>query len=137
MEFCDQQTLQSKLDLVWDLLRSRYPAGLHYVLSCLREVAMGLEYLHTLGLVHGDLKDNNVLLQSTRSNARGFTCKVADLGCCRLLSLGKMDVAGVTTHWDWYYPDNRDCLLCSSRTAQRWHSDTGVMEQFGYAPPSE
>lgn len=97
MEYCDQQTLQSKLDLVWALLRSRYPAGLHYVISCLREIAMGLEYLHTLGLVHGDLKDNNVLLQSTRSNARGFTCKIADLGCSRLLSLGKMDVAGVTT----------------------------------------
>lgn len=58
---------------------------------------MGVEYLHTLGPVHGDLKDNNVLLHSTRSNSRGFTCKVADLGCSRLLSLGKLDAPEVTT----------------------------------------
>lgn len=97
MEFCDQRTLHCKLELIWDLLRTRYPAGLRYVLSCLREVAMGLEYLHTLGLVHGDLKGNNILLQSTRSNVRGFTCKIADLGCSRLLSLEKAGLAEVTS----------------------------------------
>ncbi len=89
MEFCDQKTLESKLKVAWGLLLKNPEAGMRWILSCLLEIAMAMEYLHSLGLVHGDLKANNVLLQSTRSNARGFTCKVADLGCCRLLSTAR------------------------------------------------
>ena len=38
--------------------------------------AAGVDYLHTSGLIHGDLKSANVLLRSTGTDARGFTCKV-------------------------------------------------------------
>ncbi len=121
MEYCDQRTLRCKLKVVWDLLRSQYPAGLHYVLSCLRDIAMGAEYLHTLGLVHGDLKDSNVLLQSTRSNPRGFTCKVADLGCSRLLSLGQLDAAEVTTQTKGTACYAAPELLRDGTLTQVWH----------------
>jgi serine/threonine protein kinase len=38
--------------------------------------AAGVDYLHTSGLIHGDLKTANVLLRSTGTDSRGFTCKV-------------------------------------------------------------
>lgn len=60
-------------------------AGLRWILQCMIEVAGGLQHMHLMGLVHGDLKCNNIVLQSTRSDPRGFHCKIADMGCSRLL----------------------------------------------------
>lgn len=46
------------------------------MLRCLLEIVFGMEYLHSLSIVHGDLKCANVLCKSSTSDARGFTCKV-------------------------------------------------------------
>jgi len=52
------------------------------LLLCMMDVAAGMCYLHSINLLHGDLKSANVLLKScsaTGSNPRGFTCKVSYL----------------------------------------------------------
>ena len=46
-----------------------------YVFKSLQDIATGMQYLHGLGIVHGDLKAANVLLKSTNTDARGFICK--------------------------------------------------------------
>ena len=49
------------------------------ILLCLVDIAAGMSYLHSIGLLHSDLKGGNVLLKScapTKSDPRGFVCKV-------------------------------------------------------------
>jgi hypothetical protein len=49
------------------------------MLLCLIDVSAGMSYLHSIGLLHSDLKGANVLLKScavTSSDPRGFLCKV-------------------------------------------------------------
>ena len=49
------------------------------MLLCLIDVSAGMSYLHSIGLLHSDLKGANVLLKScavTASDPRGFLCKV-------------------------------------------------------------
>ena len=43
------------------------------MLRCLIDIAAGMEYLHSLGVIHGDLKGANCLLKSTACDPRGFT----------------------------------------------------------------
>ena len=51
-----------------------------HVLMCLLDVASAMAYLHSVGVLHGDLKSANVLLKSTATDLRGYVCKLADFG---------------------------------------------------------
>lgn len=47
---------------------------------CLLDIAAGMDYLHSLGILHSDLKAANVLLRTVTPSAfdpRGCVCKVA------------------------------------------------------------
>jgi serine/threonine protein kinase len=69
------------------------PRDIASIWACLKDVASGLDYLHGLGVMHGDLKPANVLLKSTTSDPRGFVCKVSDFGLSRVLDAGSTHVS--------------------------------------------
>ena len=49
------------------------------ILLCLLDIAAGMDYLHSLGILHSDLKAANVLLRTVAPSAfdpRGCACKV-------------------------------------------------------------
>ncbi|KAL4442739.1 hypothetical protein ABPG77_006733 [Micractinium sp. CCAP 211/92] len=55
------------------------------VLRMLLDAAQGLEYLASLGVVHGDVKAANVLISTGCGTKRGWQAKIADLGLSRML----------------------------------------------------
>ena len=102
MEFCDRETLMTVRPVVWQLLREDRATGLRWILRCLSEIVGAMIYMHNLDLIHGDLKCNNVLLQSTRSESRGFTCKISDMGSSRLLTTTRQELLTGTHGSPWY-----------------------------------
>lgn len=89
MEYCDQGTLLARHNSIWKLSAEDPAAALRWIVRCLIDITGALQHMHSMDIIHGDLKCNNILLQSSRSEARGFRCKVADMGCSCLLSTQK------------------------------------------------
>ncbi|PSC72637.1 kinase [Micractinium conductrix] len=58
-----------------------------WLLLCLLDIALGLDYLHSNTIIHGDLKPANVLLKAARNDRRGFVCKLGDFGLSRALGM--------------------------------------------------
>lgn len=57
-------------------------------IDTLGELAGALRYMHGLGVVHGDLKTSNVLLQTCDAAEKGFVAKIADFGVSRVMQVG-------------------------------------------------
>ncbi|KAL7540672.1 hypothetical protein ACHAXR_010290 [Thalassiosira sp. AJA248-18] len=61
--------------------------------SYVRQILLGLSYIHSNGYVHRDIKPENILV-------RGRQCKVADFGLAREVSRGRKDITYyVSTRW--------------------------------------
>jgi serine/threonine protein kinase len=64
------------------------------VYKALLDITSGLDYLHSIGIVHGDLKLSSMLLKGSARDVRGFCCKIADFGLSRVLD---MDMTHIST----------------------------------------
>jgi len=76
-------------------------AGLVEVLEISMDIAGAGSYLHTRGIIHGDLTANNVLIK-TMVTRKGYVCKICDFGLARVLEEDSTDIMttqlGTVTH---------------------------------------
>ena len=84
MEFVDGQDLAS-------MVQKQGPLSVPAAVNCLLQAARGLEYAHSQGLIHRDVKPANLLC-----DAAG-TVKITDLGLARFASAGGSEAAGSIT----------------------------------------
>lgn len=81
MEYCDLGPLSLALQNgAFHSYRPRFKVLILDVLHTALEIAQGMKHLHSMRLIHGDLKPSNILLRRNRAHWRGFESKVADYG---------------------------------------------------------
>jgi len=95
-EWCDRGTLGAHCS------RPRTDQGsMTEVVDIGLDIAGAGSYLHSRGIIHGDLTANNVLLK-TQVSRKGYVCKICDFGLARVLEGDTMDIMttqlGTVTH---------------------------------------
>jgi len=84
MEFCAFSSVHAILT------KRRDPLSEKHIIAVLSDVVQGLAYLHSMGIVHRDLKSRNILIHSTGD------IKIADFGVAKCLD--SLHVSGNNTH---------------------------------------
>eukprot|EP00931_Biecheleriopsis_adriatica_P026578 TRINITY_DN1615_c0_g1_i3.p1 TRINITY_DN1615_c0_g1~~TRINITY_DN1615_c0_g1_i3.p1 ORF type:complete len:883 (-),score=131.88 TRINITY_DN1615_c0_g1_i3:106-2754(-) len=80
-EWCDGGTLRQYL--VSPKFEGKAPPESESI-EILLQISRAGAYLHDIGIIHGDLTANNVLLKSMPTT-KGYVCKVCDFGLARVL----------------------------------------------------
>ena len=72
-----QCLLQPPGSIGWVIVPTRRPVPV----SALQDIAEGMAFLHTHGILHADMSGNNILLASDPVDPRGFVAKVCGGEC--------------------------------------------------------
>jgi len=138
-EWCDLGTLHHHCQ------RPRLkPEDLPEILDIFLGICSAGCYLHTRGIIHGDLTGNNVLLK-TQVSRKGFVAKICDFGLARILEDDVQAIAtdslGTVTHM----PPELFSLDGKVRLTQKadiyatgvllWQAFTGELPFAGLTPP--
>jgi hypothetical protein len=83
MEYCDGGNLRTAINngLFLKMKNSSHIG----ILQVLLEVALGIQYLHAMRMMHCDIKPENILLKMDSTNTNGFVAKLSDFGLAKLL----------------------------------------------------
>ncbi len=74
MDYCEGGTLRG-------LMPEDYRLSLPYAVSLIEDLLAGLEHAHSRGIVHCDIKPENILVQL---QPQGWTARISDFGIARL-----------------------------------------------------
>jgi len=88
MEFCDKASLRHAMKkgvFHKRLGNTSVAVDLCAIVQVLIEVAQAIQHLHSMKLIHCDIKPENVLLKSDPSKQIGFVTKLSDFGLAKLL----------------------------------------------------
>eukprot|EP00210_Caulerpa_lentillifera_P004240 g4044.t1 len=88
LEYCDGGSLAQAINNGEFLLYNENQPGykMRNIAKTALEIAGAMNYLHSVRIIHGDLKPGNVLLRKDASDPRGFICKVGDFGLSKFLA---------------------------------------------------
>mmetsp|Transcript_13465 Transcript_13465/g.30821 ORF Transcript_13465/g.30821 Transcript_13465/m.30821 type:complete len:566 (-) Transcript_13465:96-1793(-) len=86
-EWCSLGTLNQKLSRK-EIFEH---GGFNEVIEVCAEIGSAASYLHSRGIIHGDLTASNVLL-ADRMCPKGYTAKVSDFGLARVLDNGQSGI---------------------------------------------
>ncbi|DBB00185.1 TPA: hypothetical protein ACH3X1_014017 [Trebouxia sp. C0004] len=135
MEFCDLGSLMRAVNKKAFKPHGKWSYHTTYraLLRTAQEIAKGMDYIHSFGIIHGDLKLGNVLLKTHRVDRRGYVAKVSDFGLSRPLQESEEDVpAGNHVGTIMYTaPETfRDCRLTKPGDVYAF----GIMSKFSWMP---
>ncbi|XP_062598400.1 serine/threonine-protein kinase Nek4-like [Saccostrea cucullata] len=88
MEYCGGGTLYQKIR---DLKKEGKVINEEEFISILQQIALGVEVLHDLNIIHRDLKTKNIML------TEDGTCKIADFGVAKMIEIAGINTAGIGT----------------------------------------
>eukprot|EP01132_Coremiostelium_polycephalum_P005280 gene5280-6573_t len=79
---------------LWDVIKKNHPLSFPAIIKYALSVAYGLSYLHSLDLIHRDIKASNILVDKDDNT------KVGDFGLSRIVSNFNMTAVAGTPKWE-------------------------------------
>eukprot|EP00210_Caulerpa_lentillifera_P005512 g5271.t1 len=89
MEYCDLGSLSSYIQRTGFLTEKQhvdvelFKRNLKRIMIIMKQIAEAMVYLHKSGIVHSDLKSQNIFLKTSPESQLGFIAKIGDFGNCR------------------------------------------------------